>query len=234
MQELERPMEILTESVAVPFDAINRAIDSLPYASTLRVMFEMLVLTGCRIEAMDKMRIGMIQNGTLYYHPGKKQKQYLKTDLPQWYLVELTQYRQENRLPADCLFGVNANSFRRYFTKARNKMPSEWQEKVKYVKNNNFESGYRLQLKGIRKVFWTYEFKRALDEWKSADMALEVTSKKAAHSTTHMTAYHYLREFDTLGLKIGERLKTVSEIMTTREQRSLLEFGISPNFNIHH
>lgn len=212
-------MIILTETICVPFVECKKAISRMHYASTERVMFIMLVLTGCRLQALDTMFSSWLINGVLYYHPGKNQKQYLKTPLPNWYLKELCEYRKNHRIWGDHLFSCTADAFRRYFVRIRPSLGYAWTETALMPHHNLCRESYVLQLKGIRKMFWTMEFKRQLEEWKDAGVALEMTSKKAAHSTTHMTAYHYLRDFAQIGKQQGD----ITDLLGN-DQKTLLEY----------
>lgn len=210
---------ILTECEAVPFCACQKAIRCMQYASKERVMFEMLVLTGCRLQALDNMRIGMLINGEVFYHPGKNQKRYLKSELPAWYLKELSEYRKSGRVWGDHLFSCTADSFRRYFVEVRKRLTPEWRELVLMPRQGRLCDTYRLQLKGIRKMFWTAEFRRQLEKWKSSEVALEMVSKLAAHSTNHMTAYHYIRDFSQIGDIKGSIAENIH-----KGQTSLMEY----------
>lgn len=218
-------VEILTECVAVPFSAIKNALNKMEYASTVRTIFLMLCISGCRLHAIETMRLCMLQDGTLYFLPGKNQRKYLKVKLPDWYLVELAEYRRTHRVNSDHLFGASSESFRRYFLKEREHLGSEWLEKVFYPEKKGFHDGYKLQLKGIRKTVATKTFHDEFVKWKDAGVALEMTSKKYfAHKNCSMTAYHYLREFEQLGLKPEKKECTLVDELINEDQRTILEY----------
>lgn len=190
---------ILTEVEAVPFKAVLNALRCMRYASKERVMFEMLVLTGCRLQALDNMRTGMLIDGVVFYHPGKNQKGYIKNELPIWYLKELSEYRKYARCWGDHLFSCSADSFRRYFVSVRQNLTPEWRERVLMPKHGALEDCYRLQLKGLRKLYFTNEYRRLYALWKDSGVALAMTSASARHSSTRMTCAHYIRDFKQLG-----------------------------------
>lgn len=222
-------VEILVECVAVPFSAVACAMRRLEYGTASSVMFKMLVLSGCRLQALERMQICMIQGGTLFYHPGKTQKRFLKVRLPTWYLVELAEYGRLHRKGSDRLFSCSSEGFRRYFNKIRPRLGLAWNERAFMPKQNGFSDCYKLQLKGLRKTVMTKIFHEELAKWGSADMALEMTSQKFAHSTTHMTAYHYLREFEQLGLKPDVKDRSIQDELISQNQTSLLEWTGAKN-----
>ncbi|HZX44109.1 MAG TPA: hypothetical protein VFF28_00345, partial [Candidatus Nanoarchaeia archaeon] len=71
MQELG--LNLVNDSHAVPFDKVNEAVAFMKYGSDLRVMFEMLFLTGCRIKELDKMKISCFYGNVIYWELGKNQ-----------------------------------------------------------------------------------------------------------------------------------------------------------------
>lgn len=83
---------------------------------------------------------------------------------------------------------------------------------------------YVLQLKGLRKNFATLEFAKQYKKWKSAEVALEFASKRMKHSTKHITAYHYLRNFDELNISAYINLTPSDIIRRANEQKRLFDF----------
>lgn len=189
-------------SKAIPLREVKRVLDILPWASTCRVMFEMLTLTGCRLSEMDEMKWSNIRETILYFKLGKNQKNYRKVQLPEKYLQELKDYRETHRVKSDFLFGVKAHTFRRYFDRqVRLMLCGEWIAKEDVWCKGAFALEYKLQLKGLRKNYQTLLFKAEYEKWGDAGVALEFASKAMRHSSKHITAYHYIVNFDALGVE---------------------------------
>lgn len=208
------------ESYAVPIPAVQEVVDFLPYASTERVMFQMLFFTGCRVSELDRMQPNLIYEGVLYWQPGKGQKGHRKEALPESYLKEIKQYRATHRVSESKLFGCNANTFRKYFDRdVRPHLSAAWQTKRLIIRSKAFGHEYSLQLKGLRKTFQTLLFAKEWQHWGAADVALEFTSKRMKHSTTHITAYHYLENFDSLHINKNSPLMPVQALRATAQLR---------------
>ncbi|MBI2101671.1 hypothetical protein HYT53_03585 [Candidatus Woesearchaeota archaeon] len=212
------------DSYAIPFKEVIAAIEAMPYASGVRVMFQMLVLTGCRPCELDNMKVSRLFGDYLYWPLGKNQKGWRKEKLGMKYIKELKLYRERNRVYGDRLFGFSANSFRRYFNKfIRPHLSEEWNEKRLKLSKSSPACEYVLQIKGLRKDFQTLEFAKQYKKWKSPDVAMEFTSKKMKHSSKHITAYHYLENFDTLGIDKFQTL-TPQDIIRQAGQSRLFDF----------
>ncbi len=221
-QELR--LNLLAESHAIPFEKVREAIDFMGYGSPERVMFEMLILTGCRITELDRMVISKIYGSILYWGLGKNQKSFRKEALTVSYLKELKYYRDHHRVYGNKIFGIHSHTFRRYFNRdVRPNLSKEWQEKTLFQKKGALVPEYVYQLKGLRKNFQTLEFKKELEKWKDSGVALEFTSKKMKHSSKHITAYHYLVNFDTLGINNLSELEPSDLLKKTRQTR-LMDF----------
>ena len=221
MQEVNH----LAEGHAVPFDRIREALEVMPYGSDVRVMFEMLFLTGCRISELDNMKASKLFGNVLYWSLGKNQHGFRKEVLPDFYLKELAEYRKKNRTYADRLFGVNAHTFRRYFHKFIMPRLKGWHEKRLVDKQGVLQEEYIYQLKGLRKDYQTLEFAKQLDKWKDAGVALQFTSKKMRHSCERITAFHYIQEFDSLNIEKNMSLKTADILKDCISQTRLMDFS---------
>lgn len=187
------------DSYAVPIPAVQEVLDFLPYASTERVMFQMLYYTGCRCKELDVMTPKLLHENTLYWELGKNQHGTRKEVLPKSYLSELKAYRATHRVCEDRMFGPTAATFRRYFDRdVRPFLSSTWREKRLTVRSKAFSTEYVLQLKGLRKTFQTMLFAKEWQRWGTADVALQFTCKRMQHSSERITAYHYLQNFESL------------------------------------
>lgn len=213
------------ESHAVPFDRVLEAMGIMQYASDTRVMFQMLFLTGCRISELDNMQLSKLYGDVLYWHLGKNQRGFRKIRLPAYFIKELKEYRNTHRIYGDKLFGIEAHTFRMYFAHfIRPKLPN-WQEKRFKDRCGVLVPEYIYQLKGLRKDFQTLEFAKQLDKWKDASVALEFTSKGMKHSSTRITAKHYIENFDSLNIERYKHL-TPGEILAAGIlQTRLMDFA---------
>ncbi|MDI6738152.1 MAG: hypothetical protein QME12_06605 [Nanoarchaeota archaeon] len=212
------------DSHAVPFNRVLEALNIMQYASDVRAMFQMLFLTGCRMKELDNMQASMIYGNVIYWHLGKNQRGFRKVRLPNYFVRELREYRNTHRVYGGKLFGIDAHTFRRYFAKfIRPRLPS-WQEKRFRDKCGVLEPEYIYQLKGLRKDFQTLEFARQLDKWKDASVALEFTSKGMKHSSTRITAKHYIENFESLDIERYKHL-TPGEILSAgMSQMRLMDY----------
>lgn len=212
------------EPQAVPFSAIVNALRNLEYGSLLRVGLELLLLTGARISELDNMTISCIFGNRLIWKVGKNQRGAMREAfLPTSFLRELNTLRKNHRCDQH-LLPVNHDTFRRYFNKNRHRLGQEWLEKHLMPKRDRIGVEYVLQVKGLRKLHSTATFVREFEKWKSAEVALEMTSKEMKHNSNHMTAYHYLREdWDRLGIRAY--LRTDPEnLVKENTQRRLADF----------
>lgn len=210
-----------SDSYAIPLPYVQDALDHMTYASEVRVMFRMLALTGCRIEELDRMRLKYFQGEFLWWPLGKNQGgKWRKERLPPDYLDELRAYRETHRVYGDRLFGVAADTFRRYFNRdVRPLLGKAWNMERVRPSKAGFKREYRLQLKGLRKNFQTIHFATEYNKWKDAGVALEFTSKRMKHSTKHITAHHYLENFDALGIKDLSNLDPEKALQQHRQRR---------------
>lgn len=213
---------------AIPFKDIVEANQIMTYGDVCKVIFEILILTGCRIKEIENMKVNMLfpydnENYVLYWKLGKNQKRTRKELLPKFYVEELIKYREANRVPHNSLFGIKAETFRRYFNRdVRPLLGGSWLIKTPNPERN-FDLEFIYQLKYLRKDFWTLDFKMNLDKWKSPEIALQATSKHACHSSTRMTYYHYIQNFTDLDLDSFPNM-TPAQILKKGSQKRLLEW----------
>lgn len=222
-------MECVSDSYdlkAIPPDDIQTAIDHMAYASQERVMFRALVLTGCRIACLDKWRMSHLHGNYIYWEVSKTGGKYRKEFLPSDYLLELADYRNNSRVDGKRVFGITGETFVRYFNRdIRPRLGKAWNAKRLKPKAEGFDTEYVLQIKGLRKSFQTYDFARNYAKWHDAGVALEMTSKRMKHSTTHITAHHYIENFDALGIKkVTTDLDPIKALSLSRQMR-IMDFN---------
>lgn len=119
------------------------------------------------------------------------------------------------------MFSCKADSFRRYFNKkVRPFLGDAWRKERLVYKQGTITRENILQLKGLKKTFQTFVFAQELWRWNNPEIALQFTSKKMRHSSTRITAYHYLNNFDVLGLSDNMSVKPFVEV----KQKRLMDF----------
>lgn len=196
---------IKTDTIAIPFSEINRVLDVLPYGCPIRCMFTHSILTGCRQTELSNMFESMmyrtIGGANIFWKCGKNQVGYRKEFLPDYFLEELSYMRAHYRGFGDRLYSPDARSFRKYFNRYRCFIGGLWNERQSIITGGVVESEYVYNLNGLRKTFATHVFYQEYQKWKDSGVALEMTSKRMKHSTTHMTAYHYLKNFEQLKIE---------------------------------
>lgn len=219
---LNRRDEPGTMTSAIPYQAFRDLFNFLPRAHPVRVMVCMLALTGCRLRELDLMVTDGLVGNVLYWRLGKNQTGWRSEALPEWYLAELAEYHARHRTLLGRLFGPEAYTLRRYFNRdVRPYLSREWQAKAR---RPGFlgEDPYVLQLKGFRKSFGTTIFWREYQHWRDAGVALEFTSKRLKHSTTHMTAYHYLQHFGATQVELWDQFLDARAVLEA--QRRLADY----------
>jgi integrase len=190
---------------AVPYSRFRELFHYLPRADPVRVMVLMLALTGCRLSELNRMTTDGLTGNVLYWRLGKNQQGWRSEPLPAWYISELAEYRATHRSALGRLFGPSAYTLRRYFNRdVRPWLSAPWQRKRAHPGYVG-EEPYELQLKGFRKSFGTTVFWREYQHWRDAGVALEFASKRLKHSTTHMTAYHYLQHFEHVEVELWDQ-----------------------------
>jgi integrase len=182
---------------SIPYSAFREVLNLLPAAHPVRVGLLLLALTGCRVKELDAMSPQSISEGWIHWRLGKNQRGMRREPLPAWFLAELAEYRAVRRVPGARLLGFRASQLSTYFNKlVRPCLSAAWHDRHPLPYPGFAREQYRLQVKGLRKSFATTVFFREYERWQDAGVALEFASKRLKHRTTHMTAHHYLKEFD--------------------------------------
>lgn len=186
------------EVTAIRYKDFYDLLVNLPYGSAVRVMTLMLFYTGCRVIELNKMYLSNLSGNTIYWHPGKNQKGFRKETLPEKFITELKYYRSVERCNSTQLFGINHISYRTLFNKLRPDIGGAWMVKEGKISCDPSKTAWKLQLKGARKTFQTILFKYFMDKYQDAGVAMEMISKRMRHSSRHMTAYHYIENYEVL------------------------------------
>lgn len=189
-----------TEQAGISFADFQRALERLPYGSTSRVALQLLAATGCRITELDRMDPGRVLDGFLYWRPGKNQKGLRREFLPQGLRDELVAYRASHRVKTAFLLGIESQTIVRNFDRDdRPSIGGSWGERSEvFLNGRGWGGGWRLHLKGFRKTFQTVLFAHFYRKYGDANVALEWVSKRMKHSSKHITAYHYLQDYEKL------------------------------------
>jgi len=229
MYQTRENINFLNDSHAIPFTSLIEAVDIMEYGSDVSVMFQMLFLTGCRISELDNMDVDHLfqideKKFIIYWRTGKKGR-IRKECLPYFYIKELNHYRKYNRVHAKRLFGIENNTFRRYFNRyVRPLLSKVWQEKRLYEVQGILQEQYVLQLKGLRKDFQTLLFKKEIEKWKDSNVALEMVSKRMKHSSQKITAFHYIENFDSLDINRFAHLEPAEILRTSGSQKRIMDY----------
>lgn len=186
------------ECAAITFDQFSAALERLPYASVERIGLQLLAATGCRITELDRMDPANILDGAIYWRPGKNQKGLRKEHLPPGLLAEIAAYRRIARIRESFVMGIESPTFVRYFDRdCRPRIGGAWTARGRlYMNGRGWTEGWSLHLKGFRKTFQTVLFAYFYEKYNDAQVALEWVSKRMKHSSKHITAYHYLQDYE--------------------------------------
>lgn len=184
----------------VPIPLVQEVLNNLPYASPLRIGFQILFYTGCRIRELDTMQVCDLKENWIYWHVGKNQHGIRHEYLPDSFISEYFTYRERNKGQQSRFFFWSSATFRRHFNSFRQNLSEEWQQKTPSARTINtrgkqqirIKEEYTYQLKGLRKNFATLLFHHFSKEYKSGEMAMYLTSAKMKHASTGMTVMHYL------------------------------------------
>jgi integrase len=216
-------------SKPIPVNEAIRVIRHLPYASTVRVCFGMLFLTGCRINELKNFRMKnlySLKNGyyKVYWSLGKNQTGYRSTIIPPRYIKELKEYRENNKHYSDLMFSAEPRSFARLFDRHRKHLGGDWYRKAPLFGGGTIKEEYLYQLKGLRKTFATWTFYRLYKKYRDYNISLEFTSRDLHHSTKNMTATHYIKNFEDLEINKLNDLLPEEAYQFAEEQYNLLAF----------
>ena len=222
---MKETVNLERESQALSIPKIREVIDYLPYGNQIRVMFQFLAITGSRISELDRMRPDRILKSKgkywLIWSLGKNQKSFRKEEIPEQLIQELRHCRVNRRCFPNRLFSMSHDTFRRVFNRdIRPHLSSEWMERKIKLSKGQLQTEYVLQLKGLRKTFQTLNFARELKKWNNPDIALEFTSKRMKHSSKHITAYHYIVNFDQINTNADD-----TDFLENTSQTHLTEYN---------
>lgn len=220
-------MKEWSEHKGIPFPVVTKAINEMAYASTERVMFEILFYTGCRITELDRMKRSNLEGNKIYWKLGKNQKQHRWEYLPQKYLEELKDYWKTHRVYGDRFFGVTSATFKSYFDKQiRLSLGGVWLEKERVYGHNMHNWQFKYQVKGLRKVFQSFVFYSLWDKYKDSNVAVLMVQKRMRHKSERITAVHYIQECEHLKLQeyIGKDMEEIAKSVI--EQQKLFAYGI--------
>ncbi len=208
---------------AIPFEDVLFALRKMKYGTTMKVMFEMLALTGCRMASLNRMEITGLLDDKLYFKEAKTGDRRVII-LPNWYIEEYFAFRRNNRVMHPRMFPISSETLTRYFNRNfRPQLNQKWNQKISHSRRGFLVFEFMYQLKGLRKNYATLDFKKNFDEWGNSQIALEFTAKHMKHSSMRMTAYHYLVNFEKLGIEKYKNM-TMGEILRHDRQMRLIDF----------
>lgn len=214
---------MIEEINTIPLEKILEVIRFMEHGSVMRVMFIMLTVTGCRISELKRMHIDELSEDGIYWKLGKNQKNFRFEKLPRSFIEEIIEMRKNNKCDRR-LFPISGDTFVHYFNRnIRPKLSPCWTEKIRRFHYNRIQNIHKYSLRLLRKNYQTLLFKKFLDKFNGHyDIALQFTSRSMKHSSTRMTAYHYLQGLDSLNDHDG---KMPSELISgVGHQTKLLKY----------
>lgn len=194
------------EGNLIPFYLVKILFEAVPYASDLRVFFQLLHQLGCRICEVTRMKRSLIKGNFIYWKLGKNQKSWRKEFISTELIEEIDEYRRTHRVYSDRILGPTHVSLSQYFIKMRHTLGPEWNEQVEVVKNDAFCNAYKYQLKGFRKNFQTILFYYYWKKTGSPELAMEMVCKKMKHSSRKITFQHYIENINSIGGDVDKYL----------------------------
>ena len=212
------------DGFAVPFEEIKRLLECLEYANKYRIALTIIALTGCRISELNNMGTKSFYGDFLMWKTGKNQKGYRKEKLPNWFLIELSEYLLKNQHSYNNLFNFKGERLRDLINKdLRPLLKGDWLiKKIKPSKKGAIREEYVFQLKGLRHSFATLDFYNKFLKW-GGTVAVEFTCKRMKHSSYKMTAGHYIGNFKRLNVE-KYKYKEIADILKNATQTRLGEF----------
>jgi hypothetical protein len=216
---------------AIPFGELNKALRKLPRKHWARIGLLIYNFTGARISELDTMFRENLHDNNQYWQCGKNQYGSWRNEYyPDWFVEELKEYWNENRMPPNKVFQMSAASFRRRFNKEiRPMLGDKWLEtSAKPMTKNNklsFTDEYKFQLKSFRKNFATIFFAKFYKKYNDASLARRMVGARMKHDTERIPDYHYILEMEQIGIeKYIEMNLNPLEFTTRIAQPPLLDF----------
>lgn len=184
------------EGFAIDYYLVEELFQKLQYGTHLSIGIKILHYTGCRIQELNKMyRSNITKDNYLYWSIGKNQKGYRKEFLPDDFIKELNYYWETEKVPLKKILAISSETLRRYFTRFRKSLSTQWNKKRVVMKEGIITDEYYYQLKGFRKNFATNMFSYFYHKYNDANISVELVSKRMKHSNNGMTITHY---FDSM------------------------------------
>lgn len=213
----------------IPISLFLEVIDFLPYGHEVRVMISHLFLTGCRLCELDIMaeesKDCYLKGTRIFWKPGKGQKGWRTAELSVSYLRELMYYQETHKTEQNKLFGISAETLRRYFNRdVRPFLSEKWNLPTDKPDCKSPIDTFKFMLKGFRKTYATLIFAKAAKKHNDDySFALTYTCKVMLHSSERITANHYVNEIEPL--EIDKWLGwTPCQILALANQRHLQDF----------
>lgn len=211
------------DGYAISIEKIKEIINHCKYGSPERVMTLMLVLTGCRISELDRMRITGIKGNYIFWKLGKNQSDSRHEYIPDYIKKELYYHKMHYKIRGMQLFSMTHARFRRYFSDLRHNLSESWIKKIDGFSANVIgQQQYDLQIKGFRKTFATFYFHKFLEKYHSPDVAALFVCKKMRHSGKNMTFNHYVEDGERIDVKKWIKYE-IWEIFDTDIQKSIID-----------
>lgn len=212
------------DGYAIPFHEIKRLLNFYPYGHRFRIAFELLALTGMRINELNSIGLNSFYGDHVVWKCGKNQKGYRREKLPQWFLVELQTYLNNYPHSNSHLFNFQAKMLRDVLNKrVRKQLGGFWiVQRPDPSKNGVIKFEYVYQLKGLRHSFSTMEFIRYFEKF-GGDIAVGYVSRRMHHKSEKLTAHHYICNFEKLSI-YKYKGHSIGEILKEAHQKRIIDY----------
>ncbi len=202
----------------IPFDEVNRLVNTYPYGSKYRVILRWLAETGARPSEMSHRSLDEIHRGTWNWQPGKGQNGIRKEQLSESFWREFHTFLNNNSYRKHDVFGICANTFNRYLHKHRQLLGGEWMKQVPcWGQRGISKLRYKYQVKALRHNFATLLFYQMWKKFGSAEVAALMVAKRMAHSSFKITVIHYVEDLEELGLNETHLSRKMQDIYNVEE-----------------
>lgn len=223
--------EIIREFSAIPYREIVELINKLKYGSVERVMVQMLFLSGSRITELDNMTVDNLINarGQFYinWKLGKTQRGTRTEKLDARFIQELKYYRDHSRVYGKKLFGVNSQTFMRYFNRdIRPILNKNWNSYIMVPDKKIMKLEHKYQIKGLRKSHSILKFAKRIKEFHDVTAATEFTCCDMKHSSKNITTRHYLKDYNAIEGDKYAHLDPI-DVLGQATQTRLMDFSFS-------
>lgn len=197
--------EEIENDVTVPISLLDlrRTINHFPRCHEIRI-YLLLQANSMRVgEPYELYWHHILDNRTIVYRPGKqhyRRKRIIK--ISECFYQELMDFKKSAHFKDNKLFpGREKRRLQRQFNKKhRHAIGGKWSQERTGHNIGIIKDKYIYQFRSLRNMSGTLLFWYFLNVYRNADIALQCTAKRLKHSTTGITAQHYISRLKYLDL----------------------------------